>query len=294
MGGSPCLDDDLKNIEADIYISANEHGAKRRKVDYVVQMDEIHTVKRVRMEPYLRQFTDAPIVNPWMWGDYQMFRWPLYPRLMNSGVLASWIGYLVGGHPVILAGFDCYGGDPRILKMHEQYVPHVKAQVRVASGPLLKFYKRYDAKEIFPAYNMPEVLGDAMAGQVKVRVNADFEINGVMWPIGSILTVSAYEFRRQIKHKTLIEVNMSKNTEVNASEQEQVEAVQEGEQAEQNQAPQESQGEQEQGKKPVKLKKGEVRVRVRAPVLGYKVGDEFVANEFDIRRQIKHKSLIVI
>lgn len=207
MGGSPCLDKDLENVEADVWISANEHGAKRRKVDYVVGMDEIHTVKRVRMEKYLRDFTDAPIIGPWQWDNYQMMRWPLFPRLMNSGVLATWVGYLMGSHPLILAGFDCYGGNPRIVKMHEDYLPHVKGEIRVCSGVLTKFYKTYDPDEQFEPYVIPKILGEALDGLIKVKVNAHFETGGTVWPVGTILTVSPFEFRRQIKHKSLIEVN---------------------------------------------------------------------------------------
>ncbi len=198
--------DDIKNIDADIWISANEHGAKLRNVDYIVNMDETHTVKRVRMEPYLKQFSDAPIINPWQWGDYQMFRWPLFPRLMNSGVMASWVGYLMGAHPLILAGFDCYKGDPRIVKMHYDYFNHVKCEVRVASGALTKLYPSYNHNEEFKPFKTPEILGEALDGMIKVRVNAHFETNGTVWPIGSILTVSPFEFRRQIKHKSLIEI----------------------------------------------------------------------------------------
>jgi hypothetical protein len=212
MGGSPCLAEDINNIEADIWISANEHGAKLREVDYIVNMDENHTVKRLRMESYLKQYSGkAEFVNPYQWSDYQMFRWPLHPRLMNSGVMATWIGYLMGAHPLILAGFDCYKGDPRIVKMHHDYIPHVKCEVRVASGALTKFYPTYDPKEKFKPFVVPEILGEALDGLIKVRVNAHFEANGTVWPIGSILSVSPFEFRRQIKHKSLIEVKDGEN-----------------------------------------------------------------------------------
>ena len=88
MGGGPTLADDLKKVKADVYISVNDHGARQREVDYIVCMDNVHTAKKVEMRHYLRRFSDAPIVSPWHWGQYQLLRWPDYPCLFNSGIIA--------------------------------------------------------------------------------------------------------------------------------------------------------------------------------------------------------------
>lgn len=205
MGGGKNLEDDLKNIDADIYISANEHGTKFKKVDYVVALDDMHTIKRVHMKNYIRQFTDAPIITVWHWGDYVVSRLPEHPKLSMSGVVASWVAYLMGGHPVILAGFDCYGGAPRIVKQHEDFVKHLKCNVRVASGCLLKYYKQYNPKEIFEPYVIPQILGDALEDQVKVRIEKPVDAFKDL-PIGAIINVNRYEYRLQIKHKSLVEV----------------------------------------------------------------------------------------
>ena len=203
MGGSKSLDSDLEQVDADVYISVNDHGARRRPVDYIVCMDNIHTVKRVEMRHYLREFSDAPVISPWHWGDYQICRWPEYPYLFNSGVIASWIGYLMGAHPLVFAGFDCYGGDKRIIGMHETFVKHVNCECRVASGPLQQIYQPHDEDEKFKEFKVPEIFGEAMAGQIQVLVKAPFEYRGYSWPIGTRLTVAEYEVRLQLKHKSL-------------------------------------------------------------------------------------------
>lgn len=203
MGGGSSLADDLSQVDADIYISVNNHGAKHREVDYIVCMDNIHTGNKREMRHFLREFSNAPVISPWHWGQYQICRWPDYPYLFNSGVIASWVAYLMGGHPVIMAGFDCYCGQKRIMDMHEKFIKHNKCEFRVVSGCLQKFYKAYNKHEIMPDYVIPEIFGEALEGQVKVRVNAPFEYRGYQWPIGTILTVSAHEVRLQIKHKSL-------------------------------------------------------------------------------------------
>lgn len=203
MGGSKCLDDDLLKVKADIYISVNDHGARRREVDYIVCMDNIHTGNKLEMRHYLRRFSQAPVVSPWHWGQYQMHKWPGYPKLFNSGIMASWIAYLMGGHPVILAGFDCYKGQRKIMDMHQDYVQHIHSEVRVVSGPLEKFYPLYDPKERFKKFQVPEIFGPARDGYVRVKIRAPFSYRGHEWPIGTVITVPEYEVRLQIKHKSL-------------------------------------------------------------------------------------------
>lgn len=203
MGGGKSLADDLKNIKADVWISVNDHGARRRKVDYIVCMDNIHTGNKMEMRHYLRQFSDAPVISPWHWGDYQICRWPDYPYLFNSGVIASWVAYLMGAHPLIFAGFDCYGGDKRIIEMHRKFLKHNLCENRVASGALLELYPQYDAKEKLKKYVIPQVFGEALEGQIKVKVVAPFEYRNYQWPIGTIINVAEFEVRLQLKHKSL-------------------------------------------------------------------------------------------
>lgn len=204
MGGGPNLVSDLELVKADVWISINEHGAKHRKPDYVVAMDNIHTRLKVPMDKHIRQYTDAPIIGPWHWCDYQITRWPMMPKVILSGVVGSWVAYLMGAHPIIFAGFDCYGGDRKTIEQHEQYIKELKCEVRVASGPLQKFYPAYVAREKRKDYNVPDVFKEAFGDLIKVRVMKPILVHGHEWPVGTELTISAFEYRRQIKHKSLM------------------------------------------------------------------------------------------
>lgn len=209
MAGGPNLAADIERVDADVWISVNEHGAKLREVDYVVAMDNTHTKLHVPMNKHLRKFTKAPIIGPWHWNDYQLMRWPLQPRFMISGVVASWVASMMGAHPVILAGFDCYNGDAPTVRQHENYREHLIGQVRVCSGPLLKFHQVHSQAEVLEAYVPPKALDlDALTeGEIVVEVMKPFEFRGREWPIGTRLRVSRFEVRLQLKHKSLKEVS---------------------------------------------------------------------------------------
>jgi hypothetical protein len=208
MGGSPSLADDIKSVDADVWISVNEHGAKLREVDYVVAMDDIHTKLHVPMLKHIRPHTDAPIISPWHWGDFQLSHWHLIPKIPYSGVVASWCAYLMGGHPVILAGFDCYKGHGAAVGQHKEYVKHIKGEVRVVSGALTSLYPKYDANEKFAPFVIPDImkLEPTLTDEIRVKVMKKVNVRGQDWQAGTLLTVTRHEVRRQLKHKSLIEV----------------------------------------------------------------------------------------
>jgi hypothetical protein len=208
MGGGPSLEADLQNVKADIWISVNEHGAKVRPVDYVVAMDTTHTSLHKDMKGHIRQFTHAPIIGPWSSCEYQVLKWPLAPKFMLSGVVATWVASMMGAHPVILAGFDCYGGDEKTIRQHQQYKEHVTADVRVCSGPLVGMYEQYRPTERRKAYKSPEGMDieKLRDGEIVVKVIKPFEFRGKTWHPGSLLRVAEYEVRMQLKHKSLMKV----------------------------------------------------------------------------------------
>jgi hypothetical protein len=77
--------------------------------------------------------------------------------------------------------------------------------VRVASGPLLKFWKQYSKEETMPDYAPPDVLYESEHG-IRVRVRKPVEIRGHAWPVGTVLHVPKAEVWRQIKHRSLEEL----------------------------------------------------------------------------------------
>ncbi len=209
MGGGPNLASDIEKVDdADIWISSNEHGARLRRVDYVVAMDNLHTALKVPMEGHIRPHTKAPIIGPWHWCDYGITNYPLAPKLIFSGVIAQWAAYLMGAHPVIMAGFDCYGGTHRSMGQHKEMAPHVRCPVRVVSGPLIGTWPAYDPAEKFGEYVPPDVFGvEKTAHGIKVRVVKPVDIRGHQYPPGTVLTVPRAEVWRQIKHRSLAEVS---------------------------------------------------------------------------------------
>lgn len=208
MGGGPSLVSDMEQVKADVVISVNGHGAGIRKPDYVVAMDTQHTAKGVDMRKYIRMFTDAPIIGPWGTCEYQVLKWPLQPKFMLSGVVATWVASMMGAHPVILAGFDCYGGDAKTIEQHRLYMEYVTSEVRVCSGPLLDLYPAYRPNERRKAYQPPAGLDieKLREGEIVVKVMKPFSFRGREWPRGTLLRVARYEVRLQLKHKTLVEM----------------------------------------------------------------------------------------
>lgn len=207
MGGGPTLAADIAQVEADVWISANQHGAALRPVDYVVAMDNLHTIQRVLMLDIIREHTDAPIIGPWHWCDYGITNYPLAPRLMFTGIVAHWLAGMMGGHPVILAGYDCYGGKHRTFAHHKEYVPHMaNTQVRVVSGPLQEVWPAYDPEEVLPEFVVPDDLDIEREHGVTVKVIKPVPIRGIEYPVGTVLRVPRAEIWRQLKHRSLAEV----------------------------------------------------------------------------------------
>jgi|GEM_PF-2705633 len=208
MGGGPSLADDIARVEADIWISANQHGAALRPVDYVVAMDNLHTVHKDPMRGIIRQFTDAPIIGPWHWCDYGITNYPLAPRLMFTGVVAQWVASMLGAHPVIMAGYGCYGGTHRTLGQHKEYAQFLGCAVRVVSGPLLDVWPAYDAEEVLPQYVAPSVFDfKEVEHGITIKVIKPVEIRGVEYPVGTVLRIPKAEVWRQLKHRSLMEVD---------------------------------------------------------------------------------------
>lgn len=206
MGGAPSLKDDIKGLKADVWISANEHGAKVRKVDYVVAMDASHGETGREMSNYLHEVTDAPLISGEPYADYQLTDWPGAPKRGLSGMMAAWCAWAMGGHPVILAGFDAYDSKPSAMAMSERVQKEIKGEVRVVSGPLTQFWPAYDKKEKYPDY-APDFAGLLkIDGTIRVRVRKPTQIaKRDVFP-GQELTVLRHEVARLLKHQMVEEL----------------------------------------------------------------------------------------
>lgn len=172
------------------YISANDHGCRLRPCDYITACDLVHTVEKVDMEQRLRVH-GTPIVSPLFYADYRLTDWT-YDG--NSGMHAIYVAWLLGGHPIIVVGLDCYTGDRSYFHSqgkssggHAKDAAHFEdsarrlsdmmpgAVVRLVDSPLTT-WPRYDAAELLPDFAPSTELlskaGHPNIQRIRMRQNA--------------------------------------------------------------------------------------------------------------------------
>jgi hypothetical protein len=207
MGSGPSLEDDLKLITADIYISANGRGSEFKTPDYVLAMDEVHKTSRICMGEHIRTLCSAPIISPHGYADIRLGDWPQNPRWVLSGMVAVWAAFVMGAKVVHLAGLDAYGGDPGFMDEAMKIARDVKCPVRVVDGPLLKVWEKLDPSEKFPKYEPHEAINRWLQkdGCIKVKVLKSCPVNGVQAKPGEILQAWRHDVWRLIKHRMVEE-----------------------------------------------------------------------------------------
>jgi hypothetical protein len=208
MGGAPSLEDDLCQIDADIYISTNAHGAHLQKPDYIFAMDEINTRLNVPMGGFLRELTDAPIISPRAYADYQLITWPQCPRDVLSGMVATWAAFMMGAKVVILAGMDAYDGKSGFVHEATKMARDVNCPVRVMSDSLAKVWPKYDPAEKFGRYTPHSSINGWLDVDEKVTIEVikPTTIRTLLRKKGEQLTVMRHEVLNLLKHKMIKEV----------------------------------------------------------------------------------------
>jgi hypothetical protein len=211
MGGAPSLTEHLAmGVEADVWISANHHGILKRKADYVLCMDEVmHEKGGIHLGQFIRQHSDAKIIAPYSWADRQMPTWPQCPRLVLSGMVATWAAFMMGAKVVYLLGMDAYGGTPGVVDEARKIGRDVFSPVRVVGGgPLTKVWPEYTAGERFGRYEPHSSINAWLEIDEKVTVEAikPCDVRGRELARGERITVMRFEVLRQLKHRMLQEV----------------------------------------------------------------------------------------
>ncbi|KAF1706284.1 hypothetical protein [Pseudoxanthomonas sacheonensis] len=203
MGGSPSLPEHLAGVEADIYISTNAHGIDLQAPDYLLAMDERNSRENCPMGPFLRERSDASIISPHAYADYQLVSWPQAPRFVLSGMVAAWAAYMMGAKVVILAGCDGYGGEHGYVLEAQKIARDIAVPVRLAGGgPLTRTWPEYDPSEKFGRYSEPAAISAwlGVEAPVKIRVRKPCYIRGADRLIGWEGIVMRHEVARQLKH----------------------------------------------------------------------------------------------
>ena len=209
MGGAPTLADHLEQVKADVWISANHHGIQLRPADYVLCMDDhVGHIDR-RIQPFIRQWSDAPIISPDYWADYQLVEWPKCPAKLLSGMVAAWAAWAMGASVVILAGMDGYNGSGNAMNIARRMAEDIRCPVRVVGGgPLCQVWEPYDPAEKFGRYK-PHGSIDALLkrdGATQIEVLKPVTIRGGDREKGQIMSVMRHEVMKLIRHRIVREV----------------------------------------------------------------------------------------
>lgn len=214
MGGAPGLAEQLEQVEADVFISTNAHGADLVEADYLLAMDERHSRHGdADMGDWMRSKSGAPIVSPHGYADYRLGMWPQNPRFVLSGMIATWAAFAMGAGVVILAGCDGYGGDEGYIDEARKIARDVHCPVRVVGGgPLSKVWPAYDPKERFMEYTPHSSIDGLLGidGRIRVRARKACTVDRVNLLPGQEMTAMRHEVARLLKHRMVEEVDMPK------------------------------------------------------------------------------------
>jgi len=205
MGGAGSLGEDLDQIKADIYISANEHGCKFRAVDYIVAMDDKHGSGKP-MLGVLREYSNAPIISPCGYQDVRLHSWPRAPRRIYSGLTAAWVAYAMGAKAIFLAGFDGYGGQVGAARKARIFELEIRCPVREIGGRM-GVWPEYRKGERF-RYTRHASLDtlQGIDGLTTVRVIKACTIEGADVGPGDEVTAMRHDMKYELKHRMVREL----------------------------------------------------------------------------------------
>lgn len=227
IGGRPFTEEDGKALEAVvksakknqevITIGANEHASVAGiAVDYVVAMDDVHGEDNTPMMDRIRQHTDAPVIGPFEFNDYQLSTWPMAPRRVYTGTTAIWVGWALGASLVVVLCSDGYADVDGVIRPGygekvQAVVESVKCPVRhVNGGPLQEFFPAWDPKEKLPKFEPHPSLESLRGanGQITVKARKTTGLGGAPFYKGRTRQVMREdrEVQRLLRHKMIEEV----------------------------------------------------------------------------------------
>jgi hypothetical protein len=207
MGGADSLAVDLEQIQADVYISTNGHGSNFVPPDYVLAMDETHQTRQIPMLQAIREATDAPIISPRGYADYQLASWPQAPRDVLSGMVAAWAAFVMGAKVVILTGMNGYK-DKNYVFESSKMARDIHCPVRVVSDELSGIWPMYDPSEKFGRYKPhPSINAWLEVDEMTtIEVLKATQIRGVDVKPGDKMPMMRHQALRLLKHKMVREV----------------------------------------------------------------------------------------
>lgn len=234
-GGAPNLPSDLEilraggfDLDAAIIVSGNEHaiyaGLSPR---YIVANDDVHTVLHEHQEPRLRRIApDAKLCSRHWWADYR------HPKMIkaNSGMTALLWGAMMGGNPVIAAGFELYRGaecyfhkrwtasSPSMARPDDFMLRQVKelkkllgdTPLRAVSGPLARHWPKWDPAEKFPEREHTaleqELLAELPGARRVCAATEECVWDGALVPRGALIAATQREVQEALRDQGFVDV----------------------------------------------------------------------------------------
>jgi hypothetical protein len=151
IGGAPSRLTEIAQCPEDaVFLSANDHGCKQRRCDYIASLENFEALFR----PY-----GVPIISRRPWADFVVQE----KRLPNSAALGAWAAWVMGCAPIIIIGVECYqggtyaddstaksAGRDRPLAWHLEIWSRLKTVAPggdfcTVGGPLLTIFPRWPA-----------------------------------------------------------------------------------------------------------------------------------------------------
>lgn len=212
MGGGISLPEHVGQCpENAVFVSANEHGALLRPVEFIVSIDD--------NESALREY-GVPVIGRRHWCDYRIQDWIDFHY---SGPTAAWVLWALGCHPIVLAGMDCYQGGTyhhdaearstgnlHKLSEHLEYWLALRehlpdAMIRSCGGPTREVFSAWDpAEPVLPCERRPD-LEDMKSMEIRrVRTQELARINHKRVPAGLVLPVSPAEYTELMSRRTAV------------------------------------------------------------------------------------------
>lgn len=222
LGGAPCLPGDLEKIDLGQFacvLSANYHACDLVNCDYIVALDKMRGEDDYGQ--WLKARYSQPVISVQPFADYKFE--PVRMRLTNSGIKAIWVAHMMGGYPIVTAGFELYQGkyyfdDDRdtIQSKHkaptyiEKWIGGVNdvvdgSHIRPVSNILTSYFKKYEQNEVLPPYNPPKEMMNLMAQEFKqVRFIRDYRVEGAKRLAGKVYWLSKSQAERVVRIKEAV------------------------------------------------------------------------------------------
>lgn len=203
-----------------IRISANLHGLRKSRCDYIFCVDDevFLDVQQNRIE--------TPTLSCHPRATYRIVE---VPKLTHSGNYAVWCAWNMGCSPIFVFGMDCYTegtyfhdadafslGNRIPLEVHLKTWETVrrrvsdKAIIRMMGGPVPPIFPAYDPTEVYPRVEFPDRLTAVRSHLGKrVKITHPTRVDGEPLEPGQYIELSRSNANRLIERRRAVSAPVS-------------------------------------------------------------------------------------